>query len=170
MKQAVISIQMLAWALRALFLVGVLVTLLFFIDAHLKAKITIFDAEASTLITRILYHPSIMLYDLPMQRLTSGVIDVDSCEKLSDEAFDKSIHYGKAKKHIAGKFSVTDGTRVVCEATFNKKLYGFLFVQTQAGGVFRLGVDKKYEKLPVILKQDNTLKSGFIEINILKET
>ncbi len=169
MRRGVISIQMLSWVLRAVFLVSVLVVLLFFIDAHINAKITIFNAEASTLVTRVLYHPQIMLHDVALQRVIPGVVDVTGCKTLLDDAFDQSIYYGSARKHIAGKFIVTDGKNEICGASFNKKHFDFLDVQRQVGGLFGAGIDVHEVKIPVILFQDGKRTNGFMAITILKE-
>lgn len=169
MKRGVISIQMLSWALRAVFLVSVLVVLLFFIDAHINAKITIFNAEASTLVTRVLYHPNIMVHDVALQRVMPGVVDVAACTTFTDDAFDQSIYYGSARKHIAGKFVVSDGKQQLCRASFNKKHFDFLEVQRQVGGLFGAGIDEQVVKIPVILLQNGKRTNGFMEITILKE-
>ena len=169
MKRGVIAIQMLAWAVRAVFLVAVMVTLLFFIDAHINANITIFGAEAETLATRMLTSTHIMQHDIALQRTTLGVVDTVACAKLTNDVFDQMLSYAAEPKHIAGSLKVTDGKKTVCTVTFNKKFYDIIDVQSQAGGTFWKNTDERIIKLPVVLAQAGTKTSGFVEIRILGE-
>lgn len=170
MKRAVISLQMLPWALRVIFVVAVLITLILFINAHANAKITIFNAEASSLTTRLLYHEGIMQHDATLQRLEQGTVDAQKCKTLTDAQLDKSVSYGANARHIAGAFSVVVGARPVCGAVFSRDYYEFLDVQRRAGGVFGTGVSVKTVRVPVRVSDGTAVLPGTMEITILGES
>jgi len=170
MKRGAVALQIPLLIIRLLFIIAVLATLLAFINAHINAKITIFDAEADTLAARILSHPDIMLEDTSLQRLMPGVVDVVKCKKLTNDAFDRTISYQDAKSHIAGTFTVTGKNGVVCGAAFNKNRFDILDVQHQAGGAFGSGVKAKHVVMPVVLSDNGARSAGTMDIIIEQET
>ena len=167
MSRGVISLQMFPWMLRAIFIIGVLITLILFINAHLNAVITIFTSESSTITTRILHHPGIMVTDTLLQTTNAGIVDAAACVKFTNNDLEKAITYDTPS--FAGMFTVKDGSRTVCSATFNKKRYDILRVQLDAGGPFRKAVYEKNATLPILIQEGTTQTAGTIEIIILRE-
>ena len=109
-KRGIFAVHMLAWIMRILFLVVVMLAVVSLVRIYIITSVDSFDAESTLLIERLLYSPELITYtDHTIDRSYPMIIDLerftsDDIEQQLMEAMD----YGDKNQHIAAEIKLKD--------------------------------------------------------------
>jgi len=162
--------NVLMWFFKIFFLVIVLFTLILLIRSFIVTELNVFNAESDIFIQRImLSRDSISYYDVDIDRVYPGIIDLDKFTSATiDKVLNDSVYYGTENKKIAASFTLKDESdNVIKSITYNpdyfsrwKEMYEAQWMNGPGG------VGAKAKRFEVLIK-GTELKRGFLEIVVI---
>ncbi|MFW6311982.1 MAG: hypothetical protein ACOC1K_07085 [Nanoarchaeota archaeon] len=165
-KNGIISLQMMQWVGKLIFLVIVVFSCIFLIRMYMDTDLEVNETEFNVMIYRLLYSKNgISFYNDVTSEVEALVIDMSKFEELNN-----SIFYGEENSHIAANIVVKDSdNKVLLDWIYNKDKWKIWEIIANLkwpgpGGMYDSGI----RKYPVdIMIDENSIKKGIVEIRLI---
>lgn len=168
-KADFIGLNVLYHILEILFIITVGVFVFFIV--HVEKDINTFPIESEILFNRILYsNNGLWFYDEEIDRLYPGILELenfDNKEKI-EKSLNRSIHYGDENKRAAAQLILKENEKDFNPVYYNEEKYKEWIEQYKAGWTVGAGGKKgKNKKVNVLIKKDENLVPGILDITVL---